>query len=126
MRRIRIFMAALAVFVGLSGALPAAALAATSKDSVCTALGSNASCTSDAHGTTSVNSIIKATVNILSWVVGIAAVIMVIVGGFRFVTAGGDSSNVAAARSTILYAIIGLVVAASAQAIVHFVLAKVK
>jgi hypothetical protein len=126
MRRIRIFMAALAVFVGLSGAVPAVALAATSKGSVCTALGSNASCTSDAHGTTSVNSIIKATVNILSWVVGIVAVIMIIIGGFRFVTAGGDSSNVAAARSTILYAIVGLVVAASAQTIVHFVLGKVK
>jgi hypothetical protein len=125
MRRIRIFIASLAVFMGLSGAVPAVALAATSKDTVCTALGSNANCTSNAHGSTSVNNIIKATVNILSWVVGLVAVIMIIVGGFRYVTAGGDSSNVAAARSTIVYAIVGLVVAASAQAIVHFVLAKV-
>jgi hypothetical protein len=125
MRRIKLILAALAMFVGLNSALPAMALADTSKSTVCTALGSDANCTTDPHGSTNLNSVIKTIVNILSWVVGIVAVIMIIIAGFRYVTAGGDSSNVASAKNTLIYAIVGLVVAASAQIIVHFVLNQV-
>lgn len=127
MKRLRIFIASLAVFVGLAGAMPPMALAAASaKSDACKALGSNASCTTNPHGSVSLNSIIKTIINVLSWVVGVVAVIMIIYGGFRFVTAGGDSNNVSAARSTVLYAVVGLVVAASAQVIVHFVLNEIK
>lgn len=80
----------------------------------------------DAAGTTnSINKLISSIINIFSWVVGIVAVVMILVGGFRFVTSGGDSSNVASARNTIIYAIVGLVVVAMAQIIVHFVLKRV-
>ncbi len=83
---------------------------------------SNASVTSS---TTSVNSIIKTTINIFSFVVGVVAVIMIIFGGFRYITSGGDSGNISSAKNTIIYAIIGLVVVAFAQIIVQFVLTKV-
>jgi hypothetical protein len=53
------------------------------------------------------------------------AVIMIIVGGLKYITSGGDSNNVSSAKSTIIYAIIGLVVVALAQFIVQFVLNKV-
>ena len=125
MKRIRLFMAALAVFVGLGAAVPTVALAANSKHTVCQALGSDPNCETNPHGTTSVNKIIKAIVNVLSWVVGVMSVIMIIVGGFRYVTAGGDSNRVTAAKNTLIYAIVGLVVAVSAQTIVHFVLNQV-
>ena len=71
-----------------------------------------------------VNKLIANIVNIFSVVVGVVAVIMIIIGGFRYITSGGDSGNVTSAKNTILYAIIGLVIVALAQFIVKFVLAK--
>jgi hypothetical protein len=57
-------------------------------------------------------------------VVGIIAVVMIIVGGLRYITSAGNDTGVAAAKKTILYALIGLVVVALAQIIVQFVLNK--
>jgi hypothetical protein len=71
-----------------------------------------------------VNDTITTAINIISFIVGVAAVIMIIIGGFKFITAQGDSAGIASARNTILYAIIGLVVVAMAQFIVKFVLTK--
>lgn len=61
-------------------------------------------------------------INVLSIIVGVVSVIMIIIGGLKYVTSSGDSGNVTSAKNTILYAIIGLVVVALAQAIVRFVL----
>jgi hypothetical protein len=72
-----------------------------------------------------INDIIADIINIFSLIVGITAVIMIIIGGFRYITSGGDSNNVTGAKNTILYAIIGLVIVAMAQFIVRFVLARV-
>jgi hypothetical protein len=55
---------------------------------------------------------------------GVAAVVMMIVGGFKYITSSGDPNNVNSAKNTILYAAIGLVIALIAQAIVVFVLRK--
>lgn len=63
-------------------------------------------------------------INVFSWIVGIVSVIMIIYGGFRYIISGGDSNGVTAAKNTILYAIIGLVIVALAQIIVQFVLTK--
>jgi hypothetical protein len=49
---------------------------------------------------------------------------MIIIGGFRYVVSGGDSAGVEGAKNTILYAVIGLVVALLAQAIVVFVISR--
>lgn len=68
--------------------------------------------------------IIKVVINILSVVVGVVAVIMIIFGGLKYITSGGDSSNVSSAKNTIIYAIVGLVIVALAQFIVRFVLDK--
>lgn len=85
-------------------------------------------CTANTGGTNTtegVNKIIKAVINIFSLVVGVVAVIMIIAGGFRYITSGGDSGKITSAKNTIIYAIIGLVVVALAQIIVQFVLTKV-
>ncbi len=71
-----------------------------------------------------VNNLVAQIINIFSVVVGIVAVIMIIIGGFRYITSGGDSGNVTGAKNTILYAIIGLVIVALAQFIVKFILSK--
>jgi cytochrome bd-type quinol oxidase subunit 2 len=84
------------------------------------------SCNQDVQGgSDNVNNIITDIINIFSIVVGIISVIMIIYGGFRYVTSGGDSGNVSSAKNTIIYAIIGLVIVALAQFIVQFVLDKV-
>lgn len=62
-------------------------------------------------------SIVLATVSAL-------AVLMIVIGGVRFITAQGNPQEVAKARSTIIYALVGLVVSIAAQLIVVFVLGK--
>jgi cytochrome bd-type quinol oxidase subunit 2 len=82
-------------------------------------------CSNTTEGTTQINKIITTIINIFSLVVGVVSVIMIILGGFRYITSGGDSSNVQSAKNTIIYALIGLVIVALAQFIVQFVLNKV-
>jgi len=65
---------------------------------------------------------IKTIVNVLLFVLGAIAVIMIIIGGIRYSTSNGDSSQITGAKNTILYAVIGLIVAILAYAIVNFVL----
>lgn len=78
----------------------------------------------DSKGGPSVDSTIKLAINLLSILVGIAAVIMIIIGGFKYVISSGDSNNINSAKNTILYALVGLVIVALAQIIVVFVLNK--
>ena len=86
-----------------------------------TAAGSN--CPTDT-GTTATTLIAKI-INILSVLIGAIAVVMIIIGGFRYVTSAGNAEGTKAARNTIVYAIVGLIVVALAQIIVHFVLNNV-
>lgn len=90
----------------------------------CNASGTNCAETSPEKSSDSLNHLIKNFINIFSIIVGIAAVIMLIVAGFRYITAGGDSNRIAAAKNTLVYALVGLVIAVLAQTIVRFVLNK--
>lgn len=69
--------------------------------------------------------IILRVVRILSYVVGVASVLMVIFGGLKFITANGDSNNISSGRNTILYALIGVVVFLISQLIIRFVLSNI-
>ncbi len=60
--------------------------------------------------------------NTLIFLVGAISVIFLIIGGLRYVISNGDSKNVTAAKDTILYAIIGIVVAVISFALVQFVI----
>ena len=66
--------------------------------------------------------VFKQVTNTILYVVGIIAVIMLIIGGIKYVVSGGDSKKVTDAKNTVLYAIIGLVIAFLAFAIVNFVI----
>lgn len=68
--------------------------------------------------------IIKIVIQVLLIVGGIIAVIMIIIGGIRYMTSNGDSADVKAAKDTILYSIIGLVVAGAAYVIVTWVVGQ--
>jgi multisubunit Na+/H+ antiporter MnhB subunit len=67
------------------------------------------------------NSIFVTVTNIMLFIIGAIAVIMLIVGGIRYVVSSGDQNAVTGAKNTILYAIIGIVVAFLAYAAVNFV-----
>ena len=60
--------------------------------------------------------------NVLLFIIGAIAVIMIIIGGLRYVISGGNSEQVNAAKNTILYAIVGIVIAILAYAIIQFVI----
>lgn len=66
--------------------------------------------------------LIRTIVNIISILIGAIAIIMILISGFSYITSGGDTNKVESAKSTLLYAVIGLIVAALAQVIVHFAL----
>lgn len=140
-QRIKVFAATFAVVIlGLSGTMPVLASAApgttgsssdsattadTAQQDVCQALDAGTDCKQNPHGNVSVNSLITTIVNIFSFVVGTTAVIMIIVGGFRYVTSGGDSGKLGSAKGTITYALVGIAIVALAQGMVRFVLKNV-
>jgi hypothetical protein len=67
---------------------------------------------------------VKIVINILLTVLGMIAVIMIVVGGIRYTTSNGNASQVKEAKDTILYAVVGLVVAIMSFSIVNFVLGR--
>lgn len=69
-------------------------------------------------------SILRTVIQVMLVIGGIIAVIMIIIGGIRYMTSNGDQTDVKAAKDTILYAVIGLVVAGAAYAIVTWVVGK--
>ena len=75
-------------------------------------------------GDESFSFITKRIINIFSIVVGAVSVVMIIIGGFRYIISGGDSSGVSGAKNTILYAVVGLVIVLFAQVIIRFILSN--
>ena len=73
----------------------------------------------DLFGATGIFSTIT---SVLLFGVGAISVIMIVIGGLRYVISGGNSSAISAAKNTILYAVIGLIIAMLAYAVIHFVL----
>lgn len=62
--------------------------------------------------------------NVLLFLIGAISVIMLIIGGLRYVISGGDSTAVQNAKNTILYAIVGVIIAIMAYAIVGFIISS--
>jgi hypothetical protein len=75
-------------------------------------------------GDTGINKAINTAVNILSIIVGAAAVISIISSGFKYITSGGDAGKVGNAKNTLIYALIGIALAVLAQLIVRLVITQ--
>ena len=60
-------------------------------------------------------------INLLLFLIGAISVVMIVFAGFQYATSGGDAGKVTSAKNTILYAVIGIVVALLAYAIIRFV-----
>lgn len=70
------------------------------------------------------NSLLYKIIQTVTILTGAISVIMIIIGGFRYIVSGGDPSSTKGAKDTILYAVIGLVIAIFAQTIITFVLSN--
>lgn len=75
--------------------------------------------TSDLFGAAGVFTTIS---NVMLYVIGAVSVVMIIIGGLRYVVSGGNSTAITAAKNTILYAVIGVMVALFAYAMINFVI----
>lgn len=84
-----------------------------------TELDKSQDCSTNGSG---VKKLISVVVNILSWLVGIIAIIMIIISGIKFATAGGEPNKVTEAKQALVWAMVGLAVAALAQVLVHWTL----
>jgi len=127
-KKLTIAAAMMLSFSGLAVLSTASVYAADSaaKTAVCEGIAATgADGCSSSTGDSTVKDLIKRVINIFSWIAGIVSVFMVIFGGFKYITSGGDSAGITSAKNTILYAIIGLVVVALAQVIVRFVIGTV-
>jgi hypothetical protein len=121
MKKLSVIIISLAVIVGVAVVLPHHDVLASAASQI----QSGANTVNDGNSTT-IEVQFKNVANILLFVLGAIAVIMIIFGGIRYVTSAGDSSRVKAAKDTILYSVVGLVVAILAYAIVNFVVTNIK
>jgi hypothetical protein len=134
-QKIKLAVTALSLSLGLLAPLAVAgvASAALTPNNITTGLcsgvndaagaGDQNSCfNTDTSGTDSLKTIATKIINVFSVIVGIVAVVMIIYGGFRYITSGGDSGRVGNAKNTLIYAIVGLIIVALSQFLVHFVL----
>lgn len=71
---------------------------------------------------TDAKQVIQSIVNLLMFITGAVAVIMIVIGGIKYVTSAGEASQAKSAKDTILYAVIGLIVAIVAYAVVTFII----
>ncbi len=85
---------------------------------------SNGKCGSD-KARDNVGETLRRIINLLTIIVGIAAVIVIIINGLKFITSSGDSNSITSARNGIIYAIVGLIIVALAQVIVRFILNQI-
>lgn len=90
-------------------------------EEACTSGGASSNKICEDAGVDDGKKIVKNVTGILLFLVGAVSVIMIIFGGFKYVTSNGDSNQIQNAKSTILYSVIGLAFALLAQAIVVFV-----
>ncbi len=80
-------------------------------------------CGDESAGPDKLPKLVQNVINTVLIILGMAAVIMIIVGGVRYVTSNGDPQQVKSAKDTVMYSVIGVIVAIMAFAIVNFVLA---
>ena len=121
MRIFRIIMAIVPAVLLLLGASPAYAACPAADGSPKSQVLIGSSQTSGDCTETGVTNIVTTITQILSVIVGIVAIIVILLAGLKYITAAGDSGKITGAKNALVYAIIGLVIAALAQVIVHTV-----
>jgi hypothetical protein len=124
MNKVKIALISIIALLGVAFVAPNVAYASTASDAIqggVTAVGGQA-----AGNNVPLETRAKDITNVFLFILGAIAVIMIIIGGIRYVVSAGEGSAVKGAKNTILYAVVGLVVAILAYAIVNFVITSLK
>ena len=116
---------AIAIVTAIGFMAPASVSAAGVFDQACKG-SSSVVCQQKSGADKKINGFVENLVQILFFAIGTIAVIMIIIGGIKYVTSNGDSAQVTSAKNTVLYSVVGLIVALLAYAIVNFVLFQFK
>lgn len=121
MKKISLVLAAFATVLGLATAVatPSQAIdvwgntpcATNSQDELCKASKNDR-----------ITPFFQRVLSLLMYIIGAVSVIMIVVGGIKYTTSNGDSNSIASAKNTVLYSVIGLIVAILGQLIILFVL----
>lgn len=122
MNKFKLALAAFIAVIGLSVAMPVLASDSVAAQSATDKMKEGINKVGGDQNKTSLEDNIRTVTNVLLFLLGAIAVIMIIIGGIRYATSNGDSSATKAAKDTILYAVIGLIVAILSYAIVNFVI----
>ncbi len=120
MNKLKLFIVAALATLSVAFVSTPVAFAACSSAKDCVSTGVDSAGGSGAP--TNIDGLIKTIVNLLLFVLGAVSVIMIIIGGFKYTTSQGDSSSLSSAKNTILYSVVGLVIAIAAYGIVNFVI----
>ncbi len=128
MNRLVLIILAAGLLVGLIVFLPGNIYAEDPFAGVCNDRSSNSSACQTPNTTSNPlfgsTGIVTKVIEIMIMIAGVASVIMIMVGGYKYMVSNGDSGKVSSAKDTILYSVIGLVVVMMAQAIVTFVIMR--
>jgi len=123
MKSIKYIILTLGIIAGLGLAtMPTPVMAATVIGDACAADPSSVLCQKKDDNAISM---VKIIINSLLFILGAVAVLVIIIGGIRYATSMGDAKRVESAKNTIMYAVIGLIVALLAYAIVNFVVTTI-
>ena len=125
--KLRVLVLAFALTAGIGLGVSGHALAVDPLASACSTSPDSATCKSYNPFTnplTGTNGTLYKITTIVATVAGIAAIFVIIVSGVRYMTSGGDTQKVAAAKRTLIGAIVGLVIIVLAQTIITFVVRR--
>jgi len=127
MKRLKLLFASLAVAFCLAPALPAVTASAATNvfSGACSAKGAGDSSACQQNGKdplTGENGLLVKIARLISFLTGVAAVILILVSALMYVMSDGDSGKVHSSRTTLVYAAVGLIIAGVAQGIVILVL----
>lgn len=118
MKRIFISLALVASMIGIAGYATQPAFA----DGISEARSGSKKVKTGGTNSSSVTRLLGTLTNTLLFIAGAIAVVMIVLGGLKYITSNGNADQVKSAKNTIMYAVIGLVVAIAAYAIVGFVI----
>lgn len=123
MNKLKVFIVSAAVAIaGAAAFAPALTASALNPlETACSNSSGNTVCDEVNSGSGNLNSIIGIIVNTILFIVGALAVVMAIWSGFQYITSTGDSGKVSKAKNTLVYSIVGLIIALLAYTIVNYV-----
>lgn len=121
MKNLKLGLISVMAIVGVAFATPLLVASTVGAEGPADAIGDGVKKVGGDNAGMSLEDGIKNVVNVLLFLLGAIAVIMIIIGGIRYATSNGDAGAIKGAKDTILYAVIGLIVAILAYAIVNFV-----